>query len=92
MRCTSCGTRVLAKNAVLFRKKIFLCPSCFALATSAQQKVEAEIAAARAQALMYLEQHILSGGLVAAAKTPTTDPTSPREDFPSRTQQQKKER
>lgn len=82
MRCLGCTNRYPARDLSIFRK-ILLCPVCRPLAESALAKVEASIADAHKQALMLLDQHILNGGLIAAAKTPPPDPTRLREGSPS---------
>lgn len=64
MNCLSCSRPVSSKSAKLWMRKIFLCPGCHELADKAKAELDAAHRRAEAQALMYLEQQILSGVLV----------------------------
>lgn len=65
MNCLSCQQPVVTKNARLWERKILLCKSCGELADKAKAELDAAQRRAADQALMYLEQLIMSGRLVA---------------------------
>lgn len=63
MRCLSCQQEVPSPDLKV-RNKLLLCPSCDALAEKAELEIDREIERARQFTRNWLEQHILSGGLL----------------------------
>ncbi len=70
MRCLSCGAEMTSRAAKLFQGRILLCQSCQPLAEAASKQIEVTIRQAEIQAKDWLEQHILSGGLLRGAENP----------------------
>ncbi len=64
MHCLSCSKPVTSKEARLWERKILVCPGCAELADKAKRELDAALHRAEEQALMYLEQQIMSGALV----------------------------
>jgi hypothetical protein len=56
---------VVTKTARLWERKILVCVSCGELADKAKAELDAAHRRAEAQAMMYLEQQIMSGALLA---------------------------
>jgi hypothetical protein len=48
----------------LWQKRVFLCKPCSELADGAKAELDAAAARAALQSMMFLEQHILRGGLL----------------------------
>jgi hypothetical protein len=67
MNCLSCRAPTTSSTAVLWEKRVLLCPVCGALADKAKAELDAAHRRAEAQALQWLEQHILRGGLLTEA-------------------------
>ena len=65
MKCLSCSSEIVGTKAHLFRG-ILVCFCCKELAESAAKDIQKALARAQAQANLWLEQHILKGGLVSA--------------------------
>lgn len=71
MRCLSCGVEMTSHTAKLFQGRVLLCSkTCLPLAEAASKQIEVTIRQAEAQAKDWLEQHILSGGLLRSAENP----------------------
>lgn len=65
MRCLSCRREVTSRQAKLWLRKIVVCGGCHELADKAKAELDAAHRRAEAQALMYLEQQLLNGALLA---------------------------
>jgi hypothetical protein len=63
MRCLSCDKPLVQSDIKLFHK-IVVCGGCNELAEKAEREIEARIEAAKQHSLNWLDQHILSGGLL----------------------------
>lgn len=65
MHCLSCGNEVRAREARLWQSRLYLCSTCATLADKAKAELDAAHRRAELQAMMFLEQRILAGGLLA---------------------------
>lgn len=66
MQCLSCRRETTSKEAQLWKGKLLLCPGCAQLADKANMELEQAHRRAQEQAMMWLEQMILRGGLLEA--------------------------
>lgn len=64
MQCLSCRREIHGTETLFFKKKLLLCPSCHALAESADRDVEAAFLRARGVADGLLLEHIMAGRLL----------------------------
>lgn len=79
MKCLSCADPI-GQNGRLYENKILLCHRCHELATAARQKVTALLNRTRDTTYEWLEQSILSGGLLrGSVNPPDIDPTRSNE-------------
>ena len=67
MKCLSCGRPLTSKQAKLWQRRILLCVGCSDLADKAKAELDAAHRRAEAQAMMFLDQMILRGGLLEGA-------------------------
>lgn len=79
MKCLSCKRDVASRTATLWQKRVFLCKACCDLADAAKAELDAAAARAALQSMMFLEQHILRGGLLQGAPSQALTTLSPEE-------------
>jgi hypothetical protein len=66
VRCLSCQSSLRAQEARLWDKRIVLCAPCADRADRAKAELESAQARARHEALLQLDQMVLSGALLEA--------------------------
>ena len=64
MKCLSCGKPVTTREARLWERKLLVCLTCGELGDKALAEIKIALARAEQQAMMFLEQRIMSGGLL----------------------------
>ena len=64
MRCLSCHKPLNGNQAKLWRRKLLCCTGCHGLAEKAEAELKAAARRAEEQSMIWLEQHILGGGLL----------------------------